>query len=307
MCGIAGYTTNKRTTYQHSIAIAIMAKHMDERGGHSWGCMDGTQTIHGLGSINLGLTLTNKMPMQFALHTRYGTTGARVVENSHPFTLQGSKGEVVGMHNGIISNHYELNRDYKRNLAVDSQHIFANLADGKNLNDLQGYGAIVYRLNGEWYVGRFNDGDMKVALTDAGVFFASTKDAIMEGLSYAGIAIQKWLKVKDNAVYRLTPEGLFKAYKVDATGTRLRWNDTLTQAYQFATPANFATATPATRTPANLATPATREDYANDSQCDWCGKYGVELFAHNKRDAVCADCYYAVTNEIPYGFDAQTY
>jgi len=142
MCGIAGYITNKKTDYRHAVAAAILAKHMDERGGHSWGAMDATQTIHGLGAISLGLTITARMPQHFALHTRYATTGARVVENSHPFTLNGPSGEVVGMHNGIISNHAELNRDNKRAMVVDSQHIFANIADGRSLNNLEGYGAI---------------------------------------------------------------------------------------------------------------------------------------------------------------------
>jgi len=282
---------------------------MDERGGHSWGCMDATQVAHGLGRISTGLTVSAKMPQYFALHTRYGTTGARVVENSHPFTLHGSAGTVVGMHNGIISNHAILNRDQKRNLVVDSQHIFANIAEGRSLNNLEGYGTIVYRLNGEWFIGRFNDGDLRVCATAQGIFFASTTEALIEALSFAGIAVQQWLKVKDNMVYRLTLDGLHKAYKVDAMGTRFRWNDDLMPR----NPYPVATATAAAVTAALAGTssataakvPDVREEL--DDQCDWCGSYGVQLYQHGRREAVCADCYFEVSGEIPAGFDADTY
>jgi hypothetical protein len=162
---------------------------------------------------------------------------------------------------------------------------------------LEGYGAIVYRVNGEWFIGRFNDGDMRVAMTTAGIFFASTKDAIMEALSYAGITVKKWLKVRDNHVYRLTHEGLTKAYKVDAMGTRLKWND------------DFLVG-PSTPRPATATATATATDIPDsrwDDQCDYCGAYGVRLYVHGKRDAVCADCYYEATDEIPVGFDGEVY
>jgi asparagine synthetase B (glutamine-hydrolysing) len=298
MCGIAGYITNGKTDYRHAVAVAILAKHMDERGGHSWGAMDSQQVIHGLGSINLGLTVNGRMPQHFALHTRYGTTGARVVENSHPFTLDGAAGQVVGMHNGIISNHAQLNRDLKRSLVVDSQHIFANVADGRTLDELEGYGAVVYRVNGDWFIGRFNDGDMKVAMTSAGLFFASTKDALMEALSFAGLTVQKWIKVKDNTFYRLTAFGLTKAYKVDVTGTRFRWNDDLVARSYSPVSSSFTAAVAEQE-----ATPAPMD---NNEGCDYCNSYGVDLYLFN-RDAVCADCYYEVTNEVPVGFDGEHY
>jgi asparagine synthetase B (glutamine-hydrolysing) len=300
MCGIAGYITTTKTDYRHSVAVAILAKHMDERGGHSWGAMDASQVIHGLGSINLGLTVNGRMPQQFALHTRYGTTGARVLENSHPFTIKGQAGEVVGMHNGIISNHAQLNRDQNRALVVDSQHIFANISEGRSLDNLEGYGAIVYRVGGDWYIGRFNQGEMKVAMTGCGLFFASTKDALMEALSFAGIAIMKWVKVKDNTVYRLTATGLTKAFKVDAMKTSYRWNDDfLVRSYvPHGITKDATSAEPATST-APLA-------MDNDCGCDYCGSFGVDLYTYS-RDAVCADCYYEITNEVPVGFDGDSY
>ena len=316
MCGIAGYITNKKTNYRHAVAVAVMAKHMEERGGHSWGAMDSNRVIRGLGSINLGLQLTSHMPQQMALHTRYATTGARVVENSHPFTLSGPCGEVVGMHNGIISNHAVLNRDQKRALVVDSQHIFANIAEGRGLNNLEGYGAIVYRLNGEWFIGRFNDGDMRAVITSHGVFFASTKDAIMEALSYAGVEIQQWLKVRDNNVYRLTHEGLNKAYKVDAMGTRFKWDDAITQYYQLQRPATArpvtpqATAATSERAPQHAIDSAAANDLERDyenPQCDYCGAYDCPLYVYDRKDAICGDCYYEIANEVPAGFDADSY
>lgn len=300
MCGIAGYITETKTNYKHAVAVAILAKHMDERGGHSWGTMDHSEVEHGLGDISLGLTVNAAMPQTFALHTRYGTTGARVVENSHPFTLTGTKHTVVGMHNGIISNHAELNRSLNRSLVVDSQHIFQNIADGRSLDNLIGYGAIVYRIGTQWYIGRFNDGEMQVVLTCAGLFFASTKDAIMEAMSFAGLTIQKWLKVKNNTVYRVDARGLSKAYRVDAGLTQSRWNDSILSSYR-------TTQTPvASSADIPHVSAASKHKESFDEQCDWCGAYGVELWSH-KREAVCADCYYEVTNEIPAGFDASEY
>jgi asparagine synthetase B (glutamine-hydrolysing) len=280
MCGIAGYITTTPTSHKLKIATAIMAIHMDERGGHSWGWMSETHTQRGLGSINTGLRIAAKMPRGLALHTRYATTGARTIDNAHPFTAHGSRGTVTGVHNGIISNHHELNAMHKRECAVDSQHIFQNLADGRNLDELEGYGAIVYVLNGEWFIGRFNDGDMKVALTDAGIFFASTKAAVTQAASYADATISKWLKVRDNTVYRLTASGLAKAYKVEAQTTTRRWNDKF-DSYSAGTP--------------------DPSDDAWPQRCDYCQQQVKNVYDLD-RSWICADCYFEMTDRIPAGY-----
>lgn len=282
MCGIAGFFTDKATDYRHAVAAAVMATHMEARGGHAWGWMSDNEVRHGLGNITMGMSVSAKMPQRFALHTRYGTTGKNTLANAHPFTVAGSKGTVTGVHNGIISNHAEMNHTHKRDCSVDSQHIFHNLANGASLDDLEGYGAIVYAIDGNWFMGRFNEGEMRIAVTDAGIFFASTREAISEALSFADIKVTRWLTVKDNTVYSLTASGIKKAYKIDAMGTRRRWND-LKDDYSWAGFGKLATATPASQ------------------ECDLCGTPEYDLYELEGQMA-CVECYTACTDALPHGY-----
>jgi asparagine synthetase B (glutamine-hydrolysing) len=296
MCGIAGFITDSATDIRHNIAIAILAKHMDDRGGHSWGTMADNHIFHALGAITRGFAVTPALPQRFALHTRYGTTGANVVANAHPFRIAGSERVVTGMHNGIISNHGDLNQRYHRACAVDSQHIFHAIADGKTLDDIEGYGAIVYETNGAWYIGRFNEGEMSVALTDCGVFFASTMDALREALSFAGVPVTRWLNVRNNSVYTITATGIKKAYKVKARGTTRRWNDrqpidlTWARDDRWAKDEDYY---------ADLTIRPTRSHTAKD-ECDLCSEVG-ELYDCEKQ-LVCAECYAAITDTLPAGY-----
>lgn len=285
MCGIAGYKTKDAGSYKFKVAVAIMATRMEERGGHSWGYMTDATTGRGLGSIDLGLKIPRKMPLSFALHTRYGTTGARTVENAHPFTVTGSQGVVVGVHNGIISNHADLNQRYNRACVVDSQHIFHHIANGIKLDDLQGYGAIVYTLNGEWYIGRFNDGEMKVAMTPVGIFYASTKEAVVQAVSYADVTVSKWLKVSNNTVYKLTADGLTKVYRVNAGATTRKWNDKQDDTELYGRDWWKTTDRPS--------------NFLQD--CDACGDMADDVFELDEQ-FVCAECYVAQTGAVPNGY-----
>jgi asparagine synthetase B (glutamine-hydrolysing) len=302
MCGIAGYTTKQKTDYRHAVATAVLAIHMEKRGGHAWGVMTDTDVQHGLGSIATGLAVYARQASSFALHTRYGTTGGNTLENAHPFTRHGSNGKVVGVHNGIISNHADLNKKYERTCSVDSQHIFQHIADGTSLDDLAGYGAIVYSLNGDWYVGRFNDGDLHIARTDAGIFFASTREAIIEATSFANIRIVEWLKVKNNSVYRLTSNGIKKAYRINATGTRFKWNDALTSASRQLTRVSSVDVEledyrwPDFPARAVQSTSASGRVY----QCDLCGEYSDDcydvVYSQGRIDCYCEGCYIEVSD-----------
>jgi asparagine synthetase B (glutamine-hydrolysing) len=294
MCGIAGFITDSATDFRHGVATAILAKHMDERGGHSWGFMTDTRVYHALGSITRGLTITADIPQRLALHTRWGTTGANVLANAHPFTVKGTLGKIVGMHNGIISNHSDLNQRHKRSCAVDSQHIFHSLANGQTLNDLEGYGAIVYSLNGVWYIGRFNEGEMSVALTDSGVFFASTKEALIEALGFAGVAVTRWLNVRNNSVYTVTAAGIKRAYKIKARGTRLRWNDKATNSKYDLSWADDD------RLNWSYPIPSERDAPEMPSECELCGEI-AELY-EDDRQLMCAECYSALHDKLPAGY-----
>jgi len=227
MCGIAGYFSqgNKPSTAT-AVAIAILAREMETRGDHSWGCTDGEMVNRKLGKISKGFAVPKRLPSNFTLHTRFATTGKVKESNSHPFVVQREGRMVVGMHNGIISNHSTLNQKYGRTCRVDSQHIFENIASGFTLNDLEGYGTIVYRDAGEWYIGTFNGGEIAIAQTSAGIFFASTFKALDGALLAAGLEPSKRdLLTQDDTIYKLTPAGLVVAYTVNVKDSFARWDD----------------------------------------------------------------------------------
>lgn len=230
MCGIAGYFSNGKKGNDVAIMVAttIMAREMESRGNHSWGSTDGETIARHVGPISKTFSVPQRIPRNFALHTRYATTGKVKQTNSHPFAI-GGKELVIGMHNGIISNHDSLNRAYKRSYRVDSQHIFGHIAEGLPLDDLDGYGTIVYRAGSEWYIGSFNGGELAVAQTRAGIFFASTHRALDTALVAAGLADgARDIITSDNAIYRLTESGLKVAYRVHVGETSYKWDDAIT-------------------------------------------------------------------------------
>lgn len=212
MCGIAGYIVTQDSPSVRT-AISILALEMEDRGRDSWGMFYGVPgeslAVHRIAtSIRSSFDFPLIMPLGMALHTRHATTGKIKAGNAHPFTAKGVKGKVVGIHNGIISNHAEVGHAYDRSYRVDSEHIFAHIADGLPLSDLEGYGTIAYAHNGQWFIGRFNGGELSIAKTELGIFFASTESSLRLALRLAGIPITKWLTTKDGTLYALSAKGI---------------------------------------------------------------------------------------------------
>jgi len=191
----------------------------DQRGGHSWGFSNGVKVKKGVGEISrhvkaarLGQSLT------LMAHTRYATTGAQTIANAHPFTI----GQIIGAHNGIITNHAELNETFRRRCTVDSQHIFHHLHEQRPLKTLQGYGTITYHLaggDGSIYLGTFNGGALAIGSltkgqTMLGVVYSSTQESLARVLSLAGVT---WTP------YHLTDGHLYAIYQraLYTTTTRL--------------------------------------------------------------------------------------
>lgn len=212
MCGIAGYIVAKDDPRTRT-AISILALAMEDRGKDSWGMFYGNPkssiAVHRVAlAISDSFDLPEKIPLAMAVHTRHATTGKIKQGNSHPFTWKGTNGTVIGMHNGIISNHASVGKAHKRTYKVDSEHIFAHIAEGKDLSDLEGYGTIVYTQNNQWHIGKFNGGELEIVETEIGLFFCSTSAPLRLALRLAGLTILRWINTLDGLLYGISPKGL---------------------------------------------------------------------------------------------------
>lgn len=152
MCGLVGWNFTAQSTLKHEqrkTLILMGSMGADKRGGQSFGWL--SVNAEGQFQIEKGLgplVATNfddlaKTPMGFA-HSRFATKGAITVENSHPFRYD----HIIGAHNGVISNSWELDRKYG-DKNVDSEHIFERISKNDKLDELEGYGII------EFYDARF--------------------------------------------------------------------------------------------------------------------------------------------------------
>jgi hypothetical protein len=206
---------------------------METRGRKSWGWTDGKeQIIKSLGEITEGMNATFLGHKQAALHTRQPTTGATVKDNSHPFRIK----NVLGMHNGVVRNHDELQKKYERKCEVDSEHIFYHIAEERPLSEISAYGAIVFWKDDKLYLGRFNGGELTLARTENAWIFASTKDSLEVALRMAGLLKGAvWFKLKENQLYRLEGNSLFRDMKLEFADYDTRkygtWQDNSKSSY----------------------------------------------------------------------------
>ncbi len=187
---------------------------MESRGDHSYGISDGIEIIKDTGAIsaNLSLDMFKGKPNLIG-HTRFSTVGARTKANSHPWQFGEGENKIIGAHNGVLSNHWELNRKYERGFEVDSMHIFQSLLDEKPLTEIYGYGAVAYFQYGKIYLGRFNNGSLAIARTSVGTIFASTQEAVSKACKLAGIKIETFYQVDDEQLY-VTENGQLYTTKI---------------------------------------------------------------------------------------------
>jgi predicted glutamine amidotransferase len=211
MCGIYGWQFTDDCDlpdYRTTVIATLLARSMESRGQESfgaavWSSRDQVEPtiIKDTGSImTYGDTVFAAATgaRRVIVHTRQSTHGKITPDNSHPFLV----GDVLGVHNGIVYNHDTLNACYNRSFEVDSQHIFAHINDQLPLDDLDGYGTVVYSRLSEGhtnvYTGRSTGGALFVARLYAesvnvkdrkhiGIIWASTGMAVRDAVCAAGL------------------------------------------------------------------------------------------------------------------------
>lgn len=209
MCGIAGWKLTEKPNPQFVLA---MAYGILERGYESFGYFDGQNITKDVGAITEGIRASDMLSPCGFIHTRHSTTGKVNKANSHPFAI----GDIVGAHNGMVYNHADVQKEYKRNLAVDSMHIFQHMVESKPLTELEGYGAIEFFRNGQWFVGACNAGALEVAKlkNDAGLIWASTKDCIEAAIFQGGFELDTYYTIEQGHVYRVETDCLYETEQV---------------------------------------------------------------------------------------------
>src|SRR3990167_419313 len=222
MCGLYGWVWNTRliSPAQRATMATVLMVEMASRGRQSWGWFDPDVgvTMRGLGSVLRGVDVPSyHARASVAAHTRAPSTGEVTVENAHPFEF----GRIMGAHNGVVSNHVELNAKHERKHAVDSMHIFDHLNRDMPLADIEAWGAVWWhdkRSPERIWLSRFHGGVLNVAIiagkngAHAGTIWASTSTAVDYAATMAGLDAQtKEVKIENNQTYYVTKDGVFDA------------------------------------------------------------------------------------------------
>jgi glucosamine 6-phosphate synthetase-like amidotransferase/phosphosugar isomerase protein len=166
MCGIIGYSTPKPINPAIIKALLLMAQN---RGGDATGIASHDKVIKKAVTARKFIESLD-VPETTTLigHTRLGTVGSKVLdENAHPFKY----GDIVGAHNGGISNYYDIGKKYEVSFNVDSMAAFYLINRNgfeKALPELKGSFALswidkeqnlnLYRHSNPIYIGEYREG-----------------------------------------------------------------------------------------------------------------------------------------------------
>lgn len=213
MGGLFGYNFRPGSIQPESRAIlgTVLAKLNGALGTDSCGVVavkdNKLEISRNLGSIEFHPYLLIGSDNIF-VHARSLTTGKKIIEHAHPFEV----GNTIGAHTGRVENWNELNRKYNRRCEVDSEHIFHHLNDGKDLSDINGFGAIgwlhkndlsktyLLNLDDEDFLSIFGVGNRETKET-YGVVWSSSDKHLVEALYCAGI--------KEFFPYRVHPDTVY--------------------------------------------------------------------------------------------------
>lgn len=218
MCGIYGWSFVKSAGISDAKRGAMAASLgilNEERGRESWGAYvyDGsTPSVRrlALGASEVtGHAELGSRRLVFG-HTRQSTHGKVDVANCHPFKA----GKILLAHNGVISNHEELNKDHKRDCTCDSMHLAHHLNEGKDFKEIRGYGSIEWVEDdkpGVVYLCRMRSGSLSVAMlyhkgVQVGSAWSSDKEHLRTALCIAGIDYKFYDTPVEGQVHYIDPK-----------------------------------------------------------------------------------------------------
>jgi len=230
MCGIAGYSLQRASRIDRTLAAQALLAGIAERGadavGYAYRPPAGAFNVHKQRSGASELLERISVPgeaTQVLIHVRDYTKGhPRIAANNHPVR----HGSVIGVHNGIILNDEEIfaRHGFERQepeMTVDTEAIFA-LVDEYGLSrdafeELTGSMATAWfdeRLTDTMFIARGVGRPLWLGEGKHEAFFASTKDALQITERYLDLKLKK----------RELPDGIVIALEHGKRGPVTRFN-----------------------------------------------------------------------------------
>lgn len=168
MCGIYGFSLLPGVDSecpQVEDMLEFLAVANERRGPQAWGTYSPERgIIKATGLVSNAWDVLLGQRSGFA-HTRFATSGASGRKGAHPWHL----GRIIGAHNGQVYNADELRLKHGYPGTVDSQVLLAHLSAGRDMADLEGYGAI------EWVeVGKPEKGIHIARVSESGELWAAS-------------------------------------------------------------------------------------------------------------------------------------
>lgn len=201
MCGILGVSVLNKNTKP---IVPFLAWAMQERGEDSWGASNGRDVIRHMGPIRRGFYLPQKFSGRpVIIHTRKASRGSITIANAHPYEI----GNIIGIHNGTLTNPLQLNTLYNRAYESDTPHLFHNINEGLDLTEFSGSAVMAWfnkTTKNSLYLCRVNHTALSVVKLKSGeTVFASEHSAIQDAVSMGGGEIDKEYQIDEGMVYVL--------------------------------------------------------------------------------------------------------